>query len=93
MIQLQLQPEIEAQLAAEAQARGMDLDRYVAQLLSDQVAATAPATVAVTFPPYLLDEEQLERDLRQGLEDITAGRTRPAEEVFREFRERHRIPR
>lgn len=29
MIQIQLQPEIEAVLAAEAQARGVGLDRYI----------------------------------------------------------------
>ena len=29
MIHLHLQPEIEAQLAAEAGARGLDLDRYI----------------------------------------------------------------
>ena len=29
MIHLHLQPEIEAQLAAEAEARGMELDRYI----------------------------------------------------------------
>lgn len=35
MIQIQLQPEIEARLAAEAQARGMALDRYIAQKLTE----------------------------------------------------------
>jgi len=35
MIQIQLQPEIEAQLTAEAQARGMALDAYVAEKLGD----------------------------------------------------------
>lgn len=33
MIQIQLQPEIEAQLAAEAQARGLELDRYVEKIV------------------------------------------------------------
>ncbi len=31
--------------------------------------------------------------IRQGLEDLAAGRIRPAEEVFLEFRKKHRIPR
>ena len=31
--------------------------------------------------------------IRQGLEDITNGRTRPAKEVFDELRQKHRIPR
>jgi hypothetical protein len=34
MIQVQLQPETEAQLAAEAQARGMTLDRYIEAIVS-----------------------------------------------------------
>jgi hypothetical protein len=33
MIQIQLQPEFEAQLAAEAQARGVALDRYIVEKL------------------------------------------------------------
>lgn len=35
MIQLQLQPEFEAQLVAEAQARGMALDRYIVEKLAE----------------------------------------------------------
>jgi prevent-host-death family protein len=30
--------------------------------------------------------------IRQGIEDFAAGRTRPAKDTLREFRERHRIP-
>jgi hypothetical protein len=33
VIQIQLQPEIEAQLAAEAQARGVALDRYIEKIV------------------------------------------------------------
>jgi hypothetical protein len=33
MIQLQLQPEIEAQLAAEAQARGVALEQYIEKIV------------------------------------------------------------
>jgi hypothetical protein len=33
MIQIQLEPEIEAQLTAEAQARGLSLDRYIVEKL------------------------------------------------------------
>ena len=33
MIQIQLQPEIEAQLAAEAQARGVALDQYIEKIV------------------------------------------------------------
>ena len=34
MIRIQLQPEIEAQLAAEAQDHGMALDRYIEKIVS-----------------------------------------------------------
>jgi hypothetical protein len=33
MIQIQLEPEIEARLTAEAQARGLSLDRYIVEKL------------------------------------------------------------
>ena len=33
MIHLDLQPEVEAQLAAEAQARGLALDRYIEKIV------------------------------------------------------------
>jgi hypothetical protein len=33
MIQIRLQPEIEAQLAAEAKDRGMALDRYIEKIV------------------------------------------------------------
>jgi hypothetical protein len=44
MIQLQLQPEYEAQLAAEAQARGMALERYVAEKLKQSEPSAAVTT-------------------------------------------------
>jgi hypothetical protein len=31
--------------------------------------------------------------IRQGLDDVAHGRTRPAREFFDEFRQRYRIPR
>jgi len=34
-----------------------------------------------------------EEAIRQGLDDIAHGRTRPAREVFEEFRRKHGIPR
>jgi hypothetical protein len=39
MIQIQLQPEIEAQLAAEAKARGEALDRYIEKIVSERSLA------------------------------------------------------
>lgn len=74
MIRLELQPEIEAQLAAEAHARGLALDRYI----SDLVVEAA-------------QEHRLDEELQHGLDDIAAGRTRPADEVFAELHERYGI--
>ena len=38
MIHLELQPEIEARLAAEAQARGLALDRYIEKIVESRPA-------------------------------------------------------
>jgi hypothetical protein len=38
MIHLDLQPEIEAQLAAEAQAHGLALDRYIEKIVESRPA-------------------------------------------------------
>jgi hypothetical protein len=43
MITLKLPPDVEARLAAEAQARGLDLATYAAQVLEQ----AAPATTSV----------------------------------------------
>ncbi len=48
MIQLQLQPEFEAQLAAEAQARGMALDCYIIEKLETSQPATLPRRHSVS---------------------------------------------
>jgi hypothetical protein len=39
MIQIQLQPEIEAQLAAEARERGLALDRYIETIVEARPSA------------------------------------------------------
>jgi hypothetical protein len=59
MIQLRLQPEIEAQLAAEARARGLALDNYIEELVSERLLESAkPRTVADAIARI--------RELRQG---------------------------
>ena len=40
MIRLELQPEIEAQLAAEARARGLALDQYVEKIVEARPLST-----------------------------------------------------
>jgi hypothetical protein len=47
MIQLELRPEIESQLAAEAQARGLALDRYIETLVAARpISPTGTQTAA-----------------------------------------------
>lgn len=41
MIQIQLQPEIEAQLAAEAEVRGLALDRYIGKIVASRPIESA----------------------------------------------------
>lgn len=75
MIQLELRPEIEAQLAAEAQARGLALDRYIEIIITESTE----------------EETLLNQALQQGLREIAAGETRPAREVFAELREEYGV--
>jgi hypothetical protein len=89
MIRLELEPEIEAQLAAEARARGLALDQYVTKLVA--VLQDDPASHQHLLD--LVDEADTREGIRRGLEDVAAGRTRPAHEVFDELREKYRIPR
>jgi len=42
MIRLELHPEIEAQLAAEAQARGLALDHYIEKIVEARPANPLP---------------------------------------------------
>jgi len=40
MIQIELQPELEAQLAAEAQSRGMELEGYIQKPITERAAGS-----------------------------------------------------
>jgi len=76
--------------------------------LIDQLKAThRPITLTVDGKPEIVIQEAAEyqrlldlaaandatEGIRQGLADVAAGRTRPAREVFDEFREKRGIPR
>ena len=59
MIQLELQPELEARLTSQAQARGLALDRYLEDLITAQAGeprAESPAEAVAQI-----------RELRKGL--------------------------
>lgn len=46
-----------------------------------------------TFDLRMRDTVTAEEGIRQGLEDVAHGRTRPAREALDEFRQKHGIPR
>jgi hypothetical protein len=83
MIHLELNPEIEAQLADEAQARGLALNRYIETIVVARAISSEPE--------HALDEAQLSRNLQQGLREIAEGNTLPARQVFAQLREEHDI--
>jgi hypothetical protein len=83
MIHLELQPEIEAKLAAEAQARGLALDRYIETIVVARAIASGPE--------QSLGEAQLSRDLQKGLREIAEGNNLPARQVFAQLREEYDI--
>ncbi len=47
-----------------------------------------------SYQDYLREKDRLETiaGIQRGLADVKAGRTRPAEDVFRDIEERFRIP-
>ncbi len=47
MIQLELQPELEARLAAQAQARGLALEQYIVETLDASASFSSPDPRAV----------------------------------------------
>jgi hypothetical protein len=63
MIRLELQPEVEAQLATEAQARGVALDRYVAELVGGRLPGL-PKTHSVAEAIQRILELREDSDLR-----------------------------
>lgn len=76
-----IRPERKAQLEAYAQRHGQDPAAALDDVLAD----------------YLEWEQQDYREavegIRQGYADYKAGRTRPAQEVFQELREKHGLQR
>jgi hypothetical protein len=81
---MQVTVDIPDTLAAHLRAAGLD------------PAAAAQQVLSAEAYQYLLDAAALadEREgVRQGDEDVAAGRTRPAREVFAEMRKQYGIPR
>jgi predicted transcriptional regulator len=76
-----LKPERKAQLEAYAQRRGQD-------------AATALDEALATYLEWeRQDFGETVEGIREGYEDVKAGRTRPAAEVLADLRVKHGLPR
>lgn len=80
-MQLHLSEEREAQLNDYARRHGQDPSSAL-----DEVLAHALAWEQVDF------QEALD-GIRQGLQDVSAGRTQPASEVFAELAQKHGLAR
>lgn len=81
MDMIPLKPERKAQLDEYAKRRGQD------------PAAALDEALAAYFEWERQDFEEAVEGIRQGYEDVEAGRTRPIEEAFEELRLKHGLPR
>jgi predicted transcriptional regulator len=71
-------------------------DELAAELIAAGKDPSRTALEALTLYQRLYDlaeEADAREGIRRGLEDVAAGRTRPAREVFDELRAKYRIPR
>jgi predicted transcriptional regulator len=78
---IQITSERKAQLEEYAQRHGQD------------AAAALDEVVANYLEWERQDFEEAVEGIRQGYEDVMAGRTQPAEEMFEELRMKHGLPR
>jgi predicted transcriptional regulator len=76
-----INPERKAQLEEYAQRRGQD------------TAAALDDALAEYLEWEHQDFEEAVEGIRQGFEDVKAGRTQSAEEAFEELRVKHGLPR
>lgn len=77
--------EVVAQLRATLRPITLTVGDGSAVVIQDAAAYQRLLDIAALADP--------KEGTRQGLADVAAGRTRPAREVFDEFRQKHRIPR
>ncbi len=80
-MQVQLSNERQAQLKGYAQRRGQDPATALDEVLADALASDR------------LDFEEALQGIREGIEDMKAGRTQPASEVFDELAYKHGLSR
>ena len=75
-----IKPERKAQLEEYAQRRGQDTAAALAHALAEYLEWERQ------------DYQETIEGIRQGLEDVKAGRTQSAEEAFEELRVKHGLP-
>jgi hypothetical protein len=63
-IQVELSPEVEARLAADAGVRGMALEQYVGKLLAEAATAYASGTGRLTREEFRAMRDELTRGSR-----------------------------
>ena len=98
--QIRIDADVKAQSMALFQNLGLDLSTavnvFLRQCLIHRGLPFSVKESEATRPLHHADlsEAELERELEKGLEDLAAGRVRPAEEVFAAMREAEisRIP-
>jgi hypothetical protein len=71
MIQLELQPEVESRLIAEAQARGLSVDRYIESLVTKPIVS--PLNEEPRTPERQREIEAAIERLRGLREGLTTG--------------------
>ena len=84
-------PQLEDHVRDKAQAEGVSIEVYIAQLIRDDEEW-------IEEPEGPLDEKdpdfaEIQAAVREGLQQAERGESRPAEEVFADLRDRHGIPR
>jgi hypothetical protein len=78
-----------------ARERANDLRAFIDEQLRSGEGDLTPEEALACWEDVNAPEEEREatlRAIRRGLDDMSAGRTRPFEELDREFRERHGLP-
>lgn len=79
--------------SAEMMQHLRDTKRPVVLTVNGKAAAVIQDAEAYQRLLDLAAQADVHERLRKGLEDVRAGRTRPAQAVFDELRSRHGIPR
>jgi hypothetical protein len=81
MLHLDLQPETEARIAADAQRRGLSLEKYIEQ--------AAACFMSEDEPSHAIDALA---GIRQGQDELKQGLGRSACEFLNEMRVKYAIP-